>query len=359
MVTARETSSGLRGVANGSCAEGDEREGAIVIKTRFAAIFFAMTLGICLMPQASDAQRPRKIPRVAFFTFDCTDKTTTWQAFENGLREGGYKIGQNIAVDCRSFSPERDDLVREIARNLVRENVDVIVTPGTQVTLAVKQETNSIPIVMVAVGDPVGVGLVASLARPGGNITGLSNMMPDVAGKRLEILKEIAPDATRIAILFNPANAGNVLDVKATEAAARAMGLTTHSLEVRAPSDSVDAFSSMTRERDNALFVSSDPLISRYQQQIVALAAENKIPAIYAHSNFPKVGGLMAYATDLESLFVRAGSYVAEILKGAKPADMPVEQPHKFRLIINLKTAKALGLKIPESFLLRADEVVE
>jgi len=162
-------------------------KGAIVIKTRFAAIFLAMTLGICSMPQASDAQQPRKIPRVVFFG-DCTDKTATvWQAFENGLREGGYNIGQNIAVDCRSFSPERDDLVREIARNLVRENVDVIVTPGTQVTLAVKQETNSIPIVMVAVGDPVGVGLVASLARPGGNITGLSNMMPDVAGKRLEM----------------------------------------------------------------------------------------------------------------------------------------------------------------------------
>jgi putative ABC transport system substrate-binding protein len=184
-------------------------------------------------------------------------------------------------------------------------------------------------------------------------------MMPDVAGKRLEILKEIAPDATRIAILFNPANAGNVLDVKATEAAARTMGLTTHSLEVRAPSDSVDAFSSMTRERDNALFVSSDPLISRYQQQIVALAAENKIPAIYAHSNFPKVGGLMAYATDLDSLFARAGSYVAEILKGAKPADMPVEQPNKFRLIINLKTAKALGLTIPLSLFIRAEEVIE
>jgi putative tryptophan/tyrosine transport system substrate-binding protein len=148
----------------------NEKE-AIVIKTRFAAIFLAMTLGICSMPQASDAQRPRKIPRVAVLTpFDCTYKTTTGQAFENGLREGGYNIGQNIAVDCRSFSPERDDLVREIARDLVRENVDVIVTPGTQVTLAVKQETNSIPIVMVAVGDPVGVGLVASLARPGGNI---------------------------------------------------------------------------------------------------------------------------------------------------------------------------------------------
>jgi putative ABC transport system substrate-binding protein len=327
-----------------------KEKGAIVIKTRFAAIFLAMTLGICSVLQASDAQRPRKIPRVAFFG-DCTDKTTTvWQAFENRLR--GYNIGQNIAVDCRSFSPERDDLVREIARNLVRENVDVIVTPGTQVTRAVKQETNSIPIVMVAVGDPVGVGLVASLARPGGNITGLSNMMPDVAGKRLEILKEIAPDATRIAILFNPANAGNVLDVKATEAAARTMGVTTHSLEVRAPSDFVNAFSSMTRERDNALFVSSDPLISRYQQQIVALAAENKIPAIYAHSNFPKVGGLMAYAADLDTLF-------AEILKGAKPADMPVEQPTKFEFVINMKTAKALGLTVPPSLLIRAHEVIE
>jgi putative tryptophan/tyrosine transport system substrate-binding protein len=337
-----------------------QEKGTIVIKTRFAAIFLAMTLGLCSMSQPSDAQGPRKTPRVGVFGFDCTDKTNTnGQAFESGLRERGYNIGQNIAIDCRSFSPERDDLVREIARDFVRENVDVIVTPGTQVTRAVKHETNSIPIVMVAVGDPVGAGLVASLARPGGNITGLSNMMPDIAGKRLEILKEIAPDATRIAILFNPANAGNVLDVKATEAAARTMGLTTQSLEVRAPSDFVDAFSSMIRERDGALFVSSDPLISRYQQQIVALAAENHLPAIYAHDHFPKAGGLMAYAADLDSLFARAGSYVADILKGAKPADMPVEQPRKFNLIINLKTAKALGLTIPQSLLIRADEVIE
>jgi putative tryptophan/tyrosine transport system substrate-binding protein len=346
-----------------SAVSSTQEKGTIVIKTRFAAIFLAMTLGLCSMSQPSDAQRPRKIPRVAIFAFDCTDKSEEWktagQAFESGLRERGYNIGQNIAIDCRSFLPERDDLVRETARNLVRENVDVIVTPGTQVTRAVKQETNSIPIVMLAVGDPVGVGLVASLAQPGGNITGLSNMMPDVAGKRLEILKEIAPDATRIAILFNPANAGNVLDVKATEAAARTMGLTTHSLEVRAPSDFANAFSSMTRERDGALFVSSDPLISRYQRQIVALAAENNIPAIYAHSHFPKVGGLIAYAADLDSLWARAGFYVAEILKGAKPADMPVEQPQKFRLIINLKTAKALGLTIPPSLIIRAEEVIE
>jgi putative ABC transport system substrate-binding protein len=334
----------------------------IVIKTRFTAIFLTVALGIGSMLQASAAQQPSKIPRVAVFIFAsvCTDKTATWwQIFGNGLRERGYTIGQNIAIDCRSFSPERDDLVREMARNLVHENVDVIVTPGTQVTRAVKQETDSIPIVMVAVGDPVGVGFVASLARPGGNITGLSNMMPDVAGKRLEILKEIAPDATRIAILFNPANAGNVLDVKATEAAARTIGVTTHSLEVRAPSDFVNAFSSMTREHDGALFVSSDPLISRYQQQIVALAAESNIPAIYAHSDFPKAGGLMAYAADLANLWERAGSYVGEILKGAKPANMPVQQPRKFNLIINLKTAKALGLTIPQSLLIRADEVIE
>jgi putative tryptophan/tyrosine transport system substrate-binding protein len=222
------------------------------------------------------------------------------------------------------------------------------------VTRAVKRETNSIPIVMVAVDDPVGVGLVASLARPGGNVTGLSNMMSDVAGKRLELLKEVAPDTTRIAILFNPTNAGNALDVKGSEAAARTMGVTTHSLEVRAPNDFANAFASMTRERDSALFVSS-----RYGQQIVALAAEGHIPAIYAYTVFKEVGGLMIYATDLANLYVRAGSYVGDILKGAKPADMPVEQPRKFDLIINLKTAKALGFRVPQSLLVRADEVIE
>jgi putative tryptophan/tyrosine transport system substrate-binding protein len=330
-----------------------------VIKTRITAIFLAVTLGIGSMPQASDAEGSRKIPRVGLiYPFpDCQDKMM--QAFKNGLRERGYVVGQNVAFDCRSCPPERDDLLREIASDLVRGNVDAIVTSGTQVTSAVKQETDSIPIVMVAVGDPVGAGLVASLARPGGNVTGLSNMMPDVAGKRLEILKEIAPDATRVAILFNPANAGNALDVKATETAARTLGVTTHTLEVRTPSDFVNAFASMTRERDDALFVSADPLIGRYAQQIVALAAESHIPAIYSHTLFKDVGGLMIYATDLANLWERAGSYVGEILKGAKPANIPVEQPRKFDLIVNIKTAKALGLKIPQSLLLRADEVIE
>jgi putative tryptophan/tyrosine transport system substrate-binding protein len=333
-----------------------------MLKKRIATIFFAVTLGISYMPQAFGAEGPRKLPRVGTIApgGDCQDDADKLgQAFRKGLRERGYIAGQNIVIDCRSFPPERDDLLREIASDLVRGNVDAILTPGTQVTRAVKQETNSIPIVMVAVGDPVGAGLVASLARPGGNVTGFSNMMPDVAGKRLEILKEVVPEATRIAILFNPANAGNVLDVKATEAAARTMGLTTHSLEVRAPSDFANAFASMTRERDGALFVSSDPVMSGYRQQIVALAAESHIPAIYAHDHFTNVGGLMAYATDHANLFARAGSYVGEILKGAKPADMPVEQPRKFNLIINLKTAKTLGLTIPPSLLIRADEVIE
>jgi putative tryptophan/tyrosine transport system substrate-binding protein len=332
-----------------------------VIKTRIAAIFLAVTLGISSMPRASDAEGPRKIPRVGVINAgpNCQDKTDKlMQAFTNRLRERGYIVGQNIAIDCRLFLPERDDLLREIATDLVRGKVDVIVTPGTQVTRVVKQETDSIPIVMVAVGDPVGVGLVASLARPGGNVTDLSNMMPDVAGKRLELLKEIAP-VMRIAILFNPTNAGNVLDVKATEAAARTMGVTTHSLEVRAPTDFANAFASMAREHDGALFVSSDPLIARYGQRIVALAAEGQIPAIYAHTVFKDVGGLMMYATDLANLYARAGSYVSDILKGAKPADMPVEQPRKFDLIINLKTAKALGLTVPQSLLVRADEVIE
>ena len=333
-----------------------------MIKTRFAAIFLVVTLGIGSMPRASDAEGPKKIPRVGLINIgpDCQDTTDKMmQAFTNGLRERGYVAGQNITIDCRLLLPERDDLLREIATDLVRGKVDAIVTPGTQVTRAVKRETDSIPIVMVVVGDPVGVGLVASLARPGGNVTGLSNMMPDVAGKRLELLKEIAPDSTRIAILFNPTNAGNVLDVKATEAAARTMGVTTHSLEVRAPGDFANAFASMTRERDGALFVSSDPLIARYGQQIVALAAEGHIPAIYAHTVFKDVGGLMIYATDLANLYVRAGSYVGDILKGAKPADMPVEQPRKFDLIINLKTAKALGLTVPQSLLVRVDELIE
>jgi putative ABC transport system substrate-binding protein len=319
-----------------------------------------VTLVIASMPQTSNADQARKIPRIAliFPDADCTDKTVKhMQAFQNGLAERGYIVDQNIAIDCRSVSPERDDLLRAIASDLAHANVDVIVTPGTPVTRAVKQETDSIPIVMVGVGDPVGVGLVASLARPGGNVTGLSNML--LAGKKLEILKEVAPDATRIAILFNPANVTSALDVKRVEAAARTMGVIPHVLEVRALGDFMNAFSSMTRERDDALMVSTDPLTYRNRQQLVTLAAGNNIPAIYGHLDFARVGGLIAYAADLDNLFARAGSYVGKILKGAKPADLPVEQPTKFELVINLKTAKALGLTIPPSLLARADEVIE
>jgi putative ABC transport system substrate-binding protein len=312
-----------------------------------------------LVSHMSHAQQQKTGPRIGYLSFGDCKTGTYWKAFEKGLGEHGYVVDKNVELDCRNFRPERGDVLREIVRDLVRENVDVIVAPGTQVTVAVKAETDTIPIVMVAVADPVGEGLVSSLARPGGNITGLSNMMSDVAGKRLELLRDVAPSVSHVAVLFNPANAGNVTDVKAVEAAPGTKELTLHMLEVRAPSDIEAAFSSMRHEGDGALLVSADPLIYAHLQRVVDLAAENKLPAIYSHSGFTKAGGLMAYAPDLGMMTERAGWYVGEILKGAKPADMPVEQPRKFDLVINLKTARALGLSIPPSLLARADEVIE
>lgn len=319
-----------------------------------------------LVSHISHAQQQKTRPRVGYLLSFGDCKSANWNAFGKGLGEHGYVVDKNVELDCRDFRPERGDVLREVVRDLVRENVDVIVAPGTQVTVAVKAETDTIPIVMVAVADPVGEGLVSSLARPGGNITGLSNMMSDVAGKRLELLREVAPSVSRVAVLFNPANAGIMADVRALEAAVKAIEgtsgtkeLTLHLLEVRTPTDIEAAFSSMKHEGDGALLVSADPLIYVHLQQVVDLAAENKLPAIYSHSGFTKAGGLMAYAPDLGMMAERAGWYVGEILKGAKPSDMPVEQPRKFDLVINLKTARALGLSIPPSLLARADEIIE
>jgi putative tryptophan/tyrosine transport system substrate-binding protein len=273
------------------------------------------------------------------------------------LAELGYVEGQNIRFEYRGANGQVDRLP-SLAEELVHLNVDVIVAVATPEVQAAQQATRKIPIVMVAVVDPVATGFVASLARPGGNITGLSLLSAELSGKRLELLKEVVPGVSRVAVLWNPTNPSNVLQLGATKAAAQALGVQLHPLEVRGPQDVESAFQAATRGRAGALIALDDPLIITYRTRIVALAAKNRLPAMYGLTGYAKAGGLITYGPNIPDLFRQAAVFVGKILKGAKPTDLPVEQPTKFELVINLKTAKALGLAIPESILLRADEVI-
>jgi putative tryptophan/tyrosine transport system substrate-binding protein len=269
----------------------------------------------------------------------------------------GWVEGHNIAIDVRS--PE-DDPARlpALAAELVQRKVDVIVTMGIPATQAAKEATATIPIVAAAVGDPVGAGLVASLARPGGNITGLSFFTTETAGKRVELLKEVVPNPSRVAVLWNPTNRSKQLEWRETQVAARALGLTLQSVEVQGPDEFDHAFAAITGERPDALVTLSDPLTNTHRKRIVDFAATSRLPAVYTFRSYADDGGLLAYGPHLPALFRRAAVYVDKILKGAEPADLPVEQPTTFELVINLKTAQALGLTLPPTLLFQADEVI-
>lgn len=275
-----------------------------------------------------------------------------------GLREVGYGEGTNILIE-RRYAEGKLERLPGLAAELVGLRVDLIVSVATAATQAAQKATGTIPIVMVAVGDPVGSGIVASLARPGGNITGVSLFAGrEIFGKRLELLKEAAPTVARVAVLWNPINPGTPLAFTELRAPARALGVTLLSLEARGPQEPQRALAAMPREHADALLVMEDPLTLTYLRDIVAVAEKNRMPAVYGSRNYVDAGGLMAYATNFADLYRRAAVYVDKILKGAKPADLPVEQPTKFELVINLTTAKALGLTLPQSLLLRADEVI-
>src|SRR5262249_22528427 len=273
-------------------------------------------------------------------------------AFRQGLRELGYIEGENIQIELRWHPPERPDLLPGIASELVRSKVDVLLAPTTPEILALKESTASIPIVMIAPSDPVATGLVEGLARLGGNVTGLAWMSRDIMGKRLELLREAIPKATRMSDLWNPRNPSTQRDFKEIEVAARALGITLYSAEVREPTEFVGAFSSMTRARADALVVQADYLTWVHRKQIVDLALQQRLPTMFFAREYVDAGGLMSYGANLAELFRRSASYVDKILKGARPGEIPVEQPTTFELVINLKTAKALGIAIPESILL-------
>jgi putative ABC transport system substrate-binding protein len=279
-------------------------------------------------------------------------------AFVQRLRELGWTEGRNVAIEYR-WSEGRNDRVAEIAVELVRIKVDVIVTTGTPAALAAKQATSVIPVVITGVADPVGSGLVASLARPGGNITGLSIQQADLAGKRLELLREVIPALRRLAILANVGNPNAVPEMGEVRAAARTLGLEVAVFEIRRTEDIAPAFEALIKDRSEALYVVGDSLLTTNRIRLNTLALGARLPTSYANRESVEVGGLMSYGPNFPDLFRRAAEYADKILRGAKPADLPVEQPNKFDLVINLVAAKALGLTVPPTLLARADEVIE
>jgi putative ABC transport system substrate-binding protein len=278
--------------------------------------------------------------------------------FFDALREFGWVEGKNVTFEHR-YAENRLERLPELAADLVRLKVDVIAAAGTLAPLAAKQATTTIPIVMRAAGDPLGSGLVASLARPGGNVTGTSLMVPDLGGKRLELLKEVLPRLARVAVLWNAVNPYSAIVFKETEAAGRKLGIEVQSLEVRGPDDFDGAFEAARRNHPGALVTVEDPLTVTYRTRIAEFAAAQRLPSLHGVREFVEAGGLISYGANLADLFRRTAHYVDQILKGAKPADLPVQQPTKFEMLINLKTARALGLEIPPMVIARADEVIE
>ena len=313
----------------------------------------ALLFAFCVSAQA---QQAAKIRRIGFLVPSSPGAfSVRREAFRQGLRELGYVEGENISIDYR-FA-EQGKLLPETAAELVRLKVDVIVATGTIAGQAVKQTTGTVPIVAAAMGDPVRSGLVSTLARPGGNLTGFTNGDPEISGKRLEILKESFPGTSRVVVLWS--RTSEFSWIKENETVARTLGLRLHSLEVRNVDDFEPAFRAASRETAGALATLNHHLITFYQKLIIDLAAKHRLPAIYHNTLFVEAGGLMSYAPDLLDLYRRAAYYVDKILKGAKPADLPVEQPTKFELVINLKTAKQLGLTIPPKVLMWADKVIK
>jgi putative ABC transport system substrate-binding protein len=304
------------------------------------------------------AQQAGPLPTIGFLVPGTPTSHGQWvAAFVQRLRELGWIEGRTITIEYR-WAEGRSERFAEIAAEFVRRKVDVIVTSATEAVVAAKQATSVIPIVIAAAGDPVGTGLVASLARPGGNVTGLSIQQTDVAAKRLELLREIVPGLRRLAILGNVSGPAVVLDMREAEAAARTLGMEVITSEIRRGEDIAPAFAAL-KGRAEALYLPIDPLVNTHRFRINTLALAARLPTVHTSREWVEVGGLMSYGANVPDLFRRAANYVDKILRGAKPGDIPVEQPSKFDLIINLTTARALDLSIPESFLLRADEVIE
>ncbi|HEY3305271.1 MAG TPA: ABC transporter substrate-binding protein [Candidatus Binatia bacterium] len=318
------------------------------------ATFFLTTVSL------AEAQQPKKIAKIGvLFPSNPAATAHLLEAFSQGLREHGYVDGQNFVLE-RRYGEAKAERISELARELVSLKVDVIVTATDIGIAAVKQQTSTIPIVMANSTDPVGTGFVASLARPGGNVTGNSTMSPELSGKRLELLRKVVPGLSRVAFLWNPDVRGAVLDYNETEGAARSLGLQLQSVEVVRSEDFDRAFSAVTKGRSQAFIMPArNPVGFANRGQIASFAQKNRLPSMYGQEEYVDAGGLMSYGPNNADLWRRSATYVDKILKGAKPADLPVERPTKFELVINLKTAKQIGLTIPPSVLARADKVIK
>ena len=323
--------------------------------------FLVAASALLASPLVTEAQGPGKVYRIGWLGTTSPTRPENrylWEPFDKALREFGYIEGKNLFIE-RRYDEGRLERLHDLAAELVRLNVDLIVAVTTPKAQAAQRVTRTIPIVMVAVADPVGLGLVASLGRPGGNVTGLTVLSEQLARKRLELLKELVPGVSRVSVLWNPINRSNAVQLEEIKVAAPALGVKLQPLEIRGPQDLDNAFQAATWGRDDALMVLDDPIIFAQRARIVSLAATSRLPVLYGITGYAEAGGLMSYGTNLPDHIRRAAVYVDKILKGGKPADIPVEQPTTFELAIHLKTAKALGLTIPKSILLRADRVIE
>jgi putative ABC transport system substrate-binding protein len=312
-----------------------------------------------IAPLVAGAQPAGRVYRIGVLeTRSAVLNAANMDAFRQGMRELGYKEGQNLEVVYRS-SEGRDERFPDLANELIRLKVDLILTRGTPASLAAKKASRTIPVVMASVGDPVGTGLVASLGRPGGNVTGLSNFNVEIYAKRVELLRELLPRMTRIAGLFNMGNAVIPIQWKQVERAAQSVGIQPQLLDVRRPQDLPRAFEAAATERAEALIVALEGLTLANLRPIAELAAKHRLPSLYGTREYADLGGLITYGPSDLHLYHRSATFVDRIFRGAKPADLAIEQPTKFELVINMKTAKALGLTIPPSLLLRADEIIE
>jgi putative ABC transport system substrate-binding protein len=321
--------------------------------------FLTLLGGAVGWPLAARAQQRTSIPRIGYlFSFAEVEGRHLWEACRQGLRELGYVEGRNIAVEPR-FAEGRHERLPGLADDLVRRKVDVIVAAATPASRAAHAATRTIPIVIVAVGEPVKAGLVASLARPGGNVTGLSLLTPELSGKRLELLREFVPKVARVGVLKNPDNPVSAIFLEETQDAARKLGIELGTSDARSLDQIEHAFQQAIVRGDDAIIVFDDPVLWSHRARFVELAAARKIPAMYGYRDFVDGGGLMSYGPDRPDQYRRTALFVDKIIKGAKPADLPVERPTKFELIFNRKAARALGLDVPTSLLLRADEIVE
>jgi len=312
-------------------------------------------LGFLAAPLAATAQQAAKVPRIGILGLRGQEPVI--EAFRDGLRQLRYMEGQNISIEYR-WTTEMDRLP-DLAAELVRLQVDVIVAAGTRHAHAAKEATSTIPIVVPVVTDAVVESLVVSLARPGGNVTGLSSMTPELSGKRLELLKQAFPRVSRVGVIWDSKGGGGPAELEATQGAARALGVQLQVLEVRGPADLDKAFEAARRHRVGALITLASPFLFQNRAHLVVLATASRLPLMYYHRGFVDAGGLMSYGPNLPDMYRRAATYVDKILKGAKPADLPVEQPMRFELVINMKTAKALGFTFPPSILVQATEVIQ